>query len=173
MEFDLEAHADALAKKYTRKSIQEFLKNDWAKVRYPNENSWNAFVKNTEYLKEKEDESEDVIYMANGLPMPNWKIYVIADYLRMVYEIELSDEERTYFEVALTYLSYYKNVPFGNIKEAIRKLIPLKEKFMKKFKSAKSLNTDEAKEIIKKMTDEYLNAKINKEDEKDETRKFN
>lgn len=173
MEFDLEAHADALAKKYTRKSIQDFLKNDWAKVRYPNENSWNAFVKNTEYLKEKEDESEDVIYMANGLPMPSWKIYVIADYLRMIYEIELTKDEREYFEVALAYLFYYKNVPFENIKEAIKKLIPLKEKFMKKFKSAKSLNTDEAKEIIKKMTNEYLNAKINKEDLKNETRTFN
>ena len=168
MEFDLEAHVEALAKKYTRKSIQDFLKNDWAKVRYPNENSWNAFVKSTEYLKEKQDESEDVIYMANGLPMPSRKIYVIADYLRMIYEIELTKDEREYFEVALAYLFYYKKVPFENIKEAIRKLIPLKENFIKKFKSAKSLNTDEAKEIIKKMTNEY-----NKEDLKNETRKFN
>ena len=119
-------------------------------------------------MKEKQDESEDVIYMANGLPMPSWKINVIADYLRMIYEIELTKDEREYFEVALAYLFYYKNVPFENIKEAIRKLIPLKENFMKKFKSAKSLNTDEAKEIIKKMTSEY-----NKEDLKNETRKFN
>lgn len=141
---------------YTEESINNFLKNDRDKCKYKNETSWKAFVKNSKYLVKKPIENnEDIIYFSNDLPMPNWKIYVIADYLRMIYEIELTKEERNYFEVALAYLIHYKKVPFENIKVAIKNLIPLKDKFMQKFKTAKSLKTKEAEETIEKMLIEY------------------
>lgn len=141
---------------YTEESINNFLKNDWDKCKYKNEASRKAFVKNSKYLVKKPIENnEDIIYFSNDLPMPNWKIYVIADYLRMIYEIELTKDERKYFEIALAYLFYYKKVPFENIKAAIKNLIPLKDKFMQKFKSAKSLKTKEAEETIEKMLIEY------------------
>lgn len=154
--FNEKIEIDGLETRYTKKSIKNFVEYEWNNCYLKNKRNFDLFVKKSLYLKEKPIENnEDIIYFSNDLPMPNWKIYVIADYLRMIYEIELTRDERKYFEIALAYLFYYKKVPFENIKVAIKNLIPLKDKFMQKFKSAKSLKTKEAEETIEKMLIEY------------------